>query len=163
MNNNPFQIKPQNLSRVDDEMSQVPFGSLIGNILTACVNAQENASNVAENRTGLKPLRPCRQIAIREKNVEVNASTVERVFEIHRDNKRPPPLPAGTLEPATCKLDRLAVHMTRQPNELVLPDLRPAEGETTDDAVARTRVEPRHLGGAPRPAFHAEYPASHRP
>ena len=51
MNNNPFQIKPQNLSRVDDEMSQVPFGSLIGNILTACVNAQENASNVAWDYT----------------------------------------------------------------------------------------------------------------
>ena len=51
MNNNPFQIKSQNLSRVDDEMSQVPFGSLIGNILTACVNAQENASNVAWDYT----------------------------------------------------------------------------------------------------------------
>lgn len=51
MNSNPFQIEPQNLSKIGEELSRVPFGKLLGNILGACVDAQENASQVAWDYT----------------------------------------------------------------------------------------------------------------
>ncbi len=40
-------LKVHDLSRSFDEISRMPFGTLIGKILSACVDAQENASNAA--------------------------------------------------------------------------------------------------------------------
>lgn len=40
-------LKVHDLSRSFDEVSRMPFGTLIGKILAACVAAQENASNAA--------------------------------------------------------------------------------------------------------------------
>lgn len=46
-----FEIEPYSLGDVTEGISSVPFGKLIGGILTACVDAQKNASEVAWNYT----------------------------------------------------------------------------------------------------------------
>ena len=43
----PFNIEPESLTVTTNGITQFPFGKLIGNILTACVDAQTKAANVA--------------------------------------------------------------------------------------------------------------------
>ena len=43
----PFNIEPESLTDTTNGITQFPFGKLIGNILTACVDAQTKAANVA--------------------------------------------------------------------------------------------------------------------
>ena len=43
----PFNIEPYGLTDITNGITQLPFGKLIGNILSACVDAQTNAANVA--------------------------------------------------------------------------------------------------------------------
>ena len=43
----PFNIEPYSLTDITNGVTQLPFGKLIGNILSACVDAQTHAANVA--------------------------------------------------------------------------------------------------------------------
>lgn len=48
---NAYNVEPYTLGEAAEGVSTVPFGKLIGGILTACVDAQQNASEVAWNYT----------------------------------------------------------------------------------------------------------------
>lgn len=49
--NKPFDVGYHDLGETGADLSRVPFGKLIGNIMTACVDAQESAANAAWNYT----------------------------------------------------------------------------------------------------------------